>query len=64
MSLSRKNQQINNRRSKLDYISIYSRIRELTICLLLKKLQLLFQKKGYIVRATGAEYSRCHDLAK
>jgi len=52
MSLSRRNQQINSRRSKLDYISIYSKIKELTIYLLLKKLQLSFLKMG------------CHDLAK
>jgi len=51
MSLSRKNQLMNNR-SKLDCMSIYSRIKELTICLLLKKLQSLFQKKEYIMQWT------------
>jgi len=52
MSLSRKNQLMNNRRSKLDCMSIYSRIKELTICLLLKKLQSLFQRKEYIMQWT------------
>jgi len=52
MSLSRKNQLMNNRRLKLDCMSIYSRIKELTICLLLKKLQSLFQRKRYIMQWT------------
>jgi len=49
MSLSRKNQQMNSRRSQLGCMSIYSRIKELTVCLLLKKLQLSFLRKGYIM---------------
>jgi len=52
MSLSRKNQLMNNRRLKLDCMLIYSRIKELTICLLLKKLQSLFQRKRYIMQWT------------
>ena len=52
ISLSRKNQLMNNRRSKLDCMLIYSRIKELTICLLLKKFQSLFQRKGYIMQWT------------
>ena len=49
ISLSRKNQLMNNRRSKLDCMSIYSKIKELTIYLLLKKLQSLIQRKEYIM---------------
>jgi len=52
MSLSRKNQLMNNRRLKLDCMSIYSRIKELKICLLLKKLQSLFQRKRCIMQWT------------
>ena len=40
---------MNSRRSQLGYMSIYNRIKELTICLLLKKLQLSFLRKGYIM---------------
>ena len=49
MSLSRRNQQINSRRSQLGCMLIYSRIKELIICLLLKKLQLSFLRMGYIM---------------
>jgi len=36
---------MNSRRSQLNCMSIYSRIKELTICLLLKRLQLSFLRK-------------------
>jgi len=49
MSLSRRNQQINSRRSQLGCMLIYSRIKELIICLLLKRLQLSFLKKVSIM---------------
>jgi len=49
MSLSRRNQQINSRRSQLGCMLIYSRIKELIICLLLKRLQLSFLKKMSII---------------
>jgi len=49
MSLSRRNQQINNRRSQLGCMLIYSRIKELIICLLLKRLQLSFLRKVFIM---------------
>ena len=49
MSLSRRNQQMNSRRSQLDCMLIYSRIKELIICLLLKRLQLSFLRKVSIM---------------
>jgi len=49
MSLSKRNQQINSRRSQLGYMLIYSRIKELIIYLLLKRLQLLFLRKVSIM---------------
>jgi len=49
MSLSRRNQQMNSRRSQLGYMLIYSRIKELIICLLLKRLQLSFLRKVSII---------------
>jgi len=49
MSLSRKNQQMNSKRSQLGCILIYSRIKELIICLLLKRLQLSFLRKVFIM---------------
>jgi len=49
MSLSRRNQQMNSRRSKLGCMLIYSRIKELIICLLLKRLQLSFLRKVSIM---------------
>ena len=50
MNLSERNQQMNNRRSEFGCMSIYSRINELTIYLLLKRLQLSFQRKGFIIQ--------------
>jgi len=49
MSLSRRNQQMNSRRSQLGCMLIYSRIKELIICLLLKRLQSLFLRKVSIM---------------
>ena len=40
---------MNSRRSQLSCILIYSRIKELIICLLLKRLQLSFLRMGYIM---------------
>jgi len=49
MSLSRRNQQMNSRRSQSGCMLIYSRIKELIICLLLKRLQLSFLRKVSIM---------------
>ena len=40
---------MNSRRSQLGCMLIYSRIKELIICLLLKRLQLLFLRKVFIM---------------
>jgi len=40
---------MNSRRSQLDCMLIYSKIKELIICLLLKRLQLLFLRKVSIM---------------
>ena len=50
--LSQRNQQMNNRRSESGCMLIYSRIKELTIYLLLKRLQLSFQRMGFIMQWT------------
>jgi len=42
MNLLEKSQLINNKKLELGYMLIYSMIQELIICLLLKRLQLLF----------------------
>jgi len=49
MSLSRRNQQMNSKRSQLGCMLIYSRIKELIIYLLLKKLQSSFLRKVSIM---------------
>jgi len=49
MSLSRRNQQMNSKRSQLGCMLIYSRIKELIICLLLKRLQLSFLRRVSIM---------------
>jgi len=49
MSLSRRNQQMNSKRSQLGYMLIYSRIKELIIYLLLKRLQSSFLRKMSIM---------------
>jgi len=49
MSLSRRNQQMNSKRSQLGCMLIYSRIKKLIIYLLLKKLQSSFLRKVSIM---------------
>jgi len=50
MNLSKRNQQMNNRRSESGCMLIYNRISELIIYLLLKRLQSLFQRMGFIMQ--------------
>jgi len=49
MRLSKRNQQMNSRRSQLGCMLIYNRIKELIICLLPKRLQSSFLRKVSIM---------------
>jgi len=50
INLLEKNQLINNKKLELGYMLIYSMIQELIIYLLLKRLQLSFQRKKFIIQ--------------
>ena len=50
MNLLEKSWLMNNKKLGLGYILIYSITQELIICLLLKRLQLLFQRKDFIMQ--------------